>query len=838
MACQRLAEATQALAGDAGEKAALQNLRSTCKIAAAASTALVTSSKIATSTCNDPISTENLRNAGSAAAEAIATLVSTLQNTWHNPYEKNSIELLLKQSREACPQAYKLVAASKSALPKITDTSNKVMLRQTADDAADALQKLVAANKTLIMTVGQSDVDAAIESISAQEAILQAALIEVASSTLPIKRNIVQVDALAELNATSRDVAAACKRVATTSKVNPDDFGPATKVLAESIQRINSSAMDVASIVQDNNFQQEVLEAAHLLTTEARNALSTGRAVASNPSDPNLNQLLANSAQNLANALAKLLEAVKGGHNIEKECNDILTALSASVKRFVPQKGDAQEFGNNAADLESAIRAIQNAIFNLVNAAKTNPKAFPNSAKAVIAAIGSLTENVARTSGSCNNQETQKLILDAGRAAMDALSRLIATAKGATAPEDTEARHHLMSSSESVSAALGKLLAAVNSATPGQRGMEEAIDVIRSASSQTYDTAGKDSIVHLDDLRRGATRLGESIGEMLASSRSKPENMGGISKNAASSIATILDSANGLANALTISMYSTLIEAVKTHAKDLTEACQSKESSIRQNIVPAAKSASLNAALLVEQVRSDVAQCTDQNGVTELTQLGQNIATATGELVKAAKTTGTNAPGVYEQLATAYGNLLERLDALETYGDRTVTPKGELLIKSANETTENAMKMIEAAKSVLRKPADASSHAELNSAGRSVRNSIIKLLDAAKALGEIDLDPFIERISHSILELDTASFNASVGLLETPPSSKTAQMLEEELVNMSKDLANSIIELVRAKESPATMGAAAKKTTDPISKMTDLAKQLAGITANPEKQQV
>eukprot|EP01119_Soliformovum_irregulare_P011517 TRINITY_DN2899_c0_g1_i3.p1 TRINITY_DN2899_c0_g1~~TRINITY_DN2899_c0_g1_i3.p1 ORF type:complete len:2521 (-),score=930.00 TRINITY_DN2899_c0_g1_i3:18-7580(-) len=832
-ACQRLAEATQALAGDAGEKAALQHLRSSCKIAAATTTALVTSSKTASSTCSDPVSNENLKLAATSAAEAISTLVSTLQNTWQHPFDKNSIDLLLKQSREACPQAYKLVAASKSALPRITDANNKVILRQHADEAADALQRLVAANKQLIMSVGQSDVDAAIEAISAQEATIQAALIEVASSILPMRRNVNQEEALNLLHATAKEVAAACKRVATTSKTSPDDFGPATRVLAEAIQRINESAMDVASIVMDQNFQQEVLEAAHTLTSEARNALSTGRAVASNPSDPNLNQLLSNSAQNLADALSRLLEAAKGGHNMEKECDAILQAFSATVKRFVPERGDSREFSSNAQDLENSIRAVQNAIFNLVNSAKTNPKAFPAAAKMVIASVNSLTDNVSKTSGSCTNGETQKFILDAGKAAMDALSKLVRMAKDIHNQEGSSAMEELTLGGDNVAAALQKLLAAVNSAAPGQKGMEEALDVIRVASQREYDPYGqKDSVVYLDELKRSAARLGESIGEILTSSRTNPERMGGMSKDAAASVAIIIESANGLSNAMTISVYDALIEAVKKHAKDLTEACQSKEPSVRQMIVPSAKEASLKTALLVEQVRMDVSQSADDDAIAHLSQIGQNIATATGELVKAAK---SNSP---EKIQEAHAHLLERLDALEAYGDRTLSSKAEKLIQTANDTTFSTAKVIECAKAVLRKSSDVTVLNDLSAAAKAARASILALIEAAKSVGQIDLDPFTELLAAAILELDTASFNASVGLLEASSSSKTTQQLEEDLVNISKDLATSIVDLVRAKESPSTIGLAAKKTTDPVTKMTDISKQLASVTANPEKQQL
>lgn len=129
----------------------MHHLRTAAKNAASATSGLIAASKHASGTCNDPVSTENLKNASKLAAglelfnctksaDAISSLVRTLQNAWLHPHDKAMQDALVKQVHESCPQAYKLVAAAKSALPKITDANNKQQLRITADDAADALQ--------------------------------------------------------------------------------------------------------------------------------------------------------------------------------------------------------------------------------------------------------------------------------------------------------------------------------------------------------------------------------------------------------------------------------------------------------------------------------------------------------------------------------------------------------------------------------------------------------------------------------------------------------------------------------------------------------------------------
>lgn len=98
-------------------------------------------------------------------------------------------------------------------------------------------------------------------------------------------------------------------------------------------------------------------------------------------------------------------------------------------------------------------------------------------------------------------------------------------------------------------------------------------------------------------------------------------------------------------------------------------------------------------------------------------------------------------------------------------------------------------------------------------------------------MGEVDLDQYIEKLSQAITDLDSASITATVGLLEnSAPPGKTTQSLEEDIVELSRELANSIKDLVTAqKESPAALAKAAAVTASIIPRIADLAKQCAGI---------
>lgn len=95
-----------------------------------------------------------MKAASKVAQEAIQRLVQALQNVYLHPEDRAAQQALIKEAHDSSPQAYKLVAAAKSALPKVNDPTIKSSLRQAADDAADALQKLVGSHKAVMLSSG------------------------------------------------------------------------------------------------------------------------------------------------------------------------------------------------------------------------------------------------------------------------------------------------------------------------------------------------------------------------------------------------------------------------------------------------------------------------------------------------------------------------------------------------------------------------------------------------------------------------------------------------------------------------------------------------------------
>ncbi len=358
-------------------------------------------------------SAESLRNGSKQAAEAMSNLMKALETAWKQPDHQGAQEALIKEVNTACPNAYKLVAASKSAVPYVTDPNNKNLLRTTAADAAEALQKLVEANKALVVSSGQALIDQALERFSAEESHLDAALFDVDSGSLETDPNQTPDGAAQLLNIATKQVAAAIKSLALTAKSNSEELGNVAVVVADAITQTNTAARALASTIPDKSVQRSILNAARDLTVQAKNALTSARSVAANPTDPNLNGLLAGSTKSLAEALAALLTAAKGISTVGKECDDAVSSIGNAMKVLNAdvKSANPQDFPSYAEDLENSVKAVQASVQLLYSAAKNNPKAVGPAAKSTALTVPPLISAATLTAGACTIPDVQKNII-------------------------------------------------------------------------------------------------------------------------------------------------------------------------------------------------------------------------------------------------------------------------------------------------------------------------------------------------------------------------------------------------------------------------------------------
>lgn len=415
-ACQKLSDTVSSLVGNEGEQIAQKNLRNAAKIAVATTIGLVTTSKVAAGSCSDTgfnilkffilkkiVSAENLKNTSKLAADAISNLINALQQTWKDPDNLLSQQTLINECHNYSPLGYKLVAAAKSSLPKISDSGNKQILKQAADEAAEALQKLISVTKSLTDSKGQAEIDTTLELLAAEEAHLNSTLMEIETGNFIAEKGQSSEGALQLLNIAAKEVYNTNQKLNDVDKTNTEELYSSVKSFADSIIQANTSAKVLASTLYNKQIQNSILETSKDLTKEARNMILSVKAVTGNINDPTLHNLLVNNAQNLANILSNLLNVAKESLSGIKECDDAINTIRSSLNSLKIIPHDSNEFPSFAEELENNTKAIQTAIFALVNAAKNNSKNLGPSAKTTANTFNSVIDSVNNTSGSCHN---------------------------------------------------------------------------------------------------------------------------------------------------------------------------------------------------------------------------------------------------------------------------------------------------------------------------------------------------------------------------------------------------------------------------------------------------
>jgi len=219
-------------------------------------------------------------------------------------------------------------------------------------------------------------------------------------------------------------------------------------------------------------------------------------------------------------------------------------------------------------------------------------------------------------------------------------------------------KEKLSNAVNAVSAALSKLQTALNSAAPGQRGVEEALKLLQEAMqrlSLAVDESeidqATDGSVQVEELKRATTKLGEATKNIITASRTDPEKIGGCSKDASTAMSSLIDATRILiATAGQVSVYTDLAQSMSDFSHQLVENCHSKDPAAKPNIVKFAKEVSAASQNLGNQISQDASQMENSEFKDALVQCSSNVVNYTTQLVNTAKLAATGQPGSAEKL--------------------------------------------------------------------------------------------------------------------------------------------------------------------------------------------
>eukprot|EP01113_Clastostelium_recurvatum_P020003 TRINITY_DN236_c0_g1_i4.p1 TRINITY_DN236_c0_g1~~TRINITY_DN236_c0_g1_i4.p1 ORF type:complete len:2591 (+),score=1077.50 TRINITY_DN236_c0_g1_i4:231-8003(+) len=857
---RKLAALTSQLVGDAGKQAAMQQLRSNSKFAAAAATGLVAAARNAATAINDQTEQANLLNAAKGAAEAVNALMASLAHAQRHPDDPAAQQALMDAARKMAPGAYKLVAQAKSVAPSVVDPGKKQDMLLASNAAADAIKDLLNSATGASSAVGEQEFDEASEQFQAVMADLDAAQMFAQNGQMEALPGQTKDGAMDLLNTAVRGMGNAAKALVGAAKTNPDQLGPGAKDVASSVGQVVTAAKALAGSTNNRTTQKAILGGARELANASEAMVSCARSIASNPRDPALAHALTNAAKAVADALAKLIAQSKGADPGAKEAEEALQALQRDAMRIntVPVNlgGD---FNGNSERLLQSTKAINAAIAQLLHAARNNPNGLGSAAKTTAATIPELVDAANAAAGSCPVKNVQGQIVNSTKALVGEVGKLIRTSQVASARQgDPDAESSLAASAKAVGNAVKGLVDSVQSGTPGQKEINDALAQAQAAlvRLQTGELANMPPDV-LDALSQAAKSMAENTAGVLTS-RDNPEKLAAAAKKVANSLDRVVD--NSKAAAAMASGQSS--EGLEPLAKKLMDSCATLvnasntpnlDAQAKKNIIGNAKNAAMATSSLVSAAKATAGTLKDNDLERSRAILNhaQNVANATAKLVNLSKTAAAGQPSPKVETAKAQKELADAVDHLlaSSRGVSTVpsldlgslSPAAEALLAAARAIVHATNNLLDVAKPVVQGSKDPSSMNAMSNAVKSVTGGIQALMAAANGLkpGQKELDEAIEVIQATSVDLDSAALNAAIGSLEnSAPPGKTAPKCQEEILESSKELAAAVKEVITAaKSAPENLGKAAKHTSDVVPRLATAAKQAAGLLRDNTQQQ-
>ncbi|KAF2072336.1 hypothetical protein CYY_006349 [Polysphondylium violaceum] len=859
-ASKRVAMATKQLVGDAGKEEAFQALRTNAKIAHAATTGLITSSKQLAQVGHLPDSeSAKLVTIANNVSPALQNLLNAITNSQKNPNDVAAQNQLIEVAKASAPVAYSLVAGAKASIPHVTDSLSKTDLSNSSNTASDAIKALLDSITDLTSAVGQVEFDDALEQVQALEADMEASALSVQSGSIQAIPGQTRDNAIELLNVAARALGASAKQVLLQYKTSPEQLGVTSKELASAVSQVTNAAKAVCYTTQNKSVQKALLGAAKQITIESTNLVSCARAVSSQPGDPSLETALQTSVKAIAEALANLLTTSKGGDPGGKELDEAAEAIKTDIKRI--NNPPINLGGDTAANSERAIsssKALVAAISQVAANARVNPSALGSSCKTVSNTYTTLVDNINLSTGTSQNKalaiEVVKLAQLLG---IDSIKLLQASRFAASRPGEGETE--LNNAQQAVSNNVKTLIYTIQSAVPGQAELADALEMVKKCILllNSAEVAGIRPNA-LEGLADSAKRLADYTSQVVQS-KGNSENIGVQSKNAADSLRDVVEytkasltTAEGNPDSI-----STLAGKVEKASHTLVNSCKKTNltDQDKKNAAIDARNLALSVPNLMNAAKKISASLVDTNPEKskDILLVSQNVTNATSKLVNLAKQVASGQPVNADQVNAAKKEVTDHINKLldvthefdqssNTSIDLDSLSKSEQALLDASRTTANYMSQFMAVtKNISTGSKDANAHQQFSAAAQNVGTGVQQLLTAIYGMKpeQKDLDESIEIIQNAVVDLDSATLNAAIGLLEnTAPQGKTAQACQEELVDISRELATAMkVFLAAPKNDPSNLGKSAKDTANILPKIVNISKQLASLTTNPDIKQ-
>jgi len=754
-AAEDLRAATNAAAGDALKQKVVKRLETAAKHAAATATQSIAAAQAIGLHNTNPTSQDQLLAACKAVADQIAKLVQGVKGTLANPDSPAAQLALISASEEFIQTGNPMVAAAKTALPTVTDTSSSMQLSNSSKQFSQALTDLRTAVTKARDSCGPLELDSALDMLHGLNDELDAFDRAVDANELKPLPGETAEGAVQQLSGTSKSVGSSMAQLLTAASQGDEKYtGMAARSTAGALQDFTDAVRGVAATSDEQEMQHKIIDGAKDVVQQAINMVEEARVAVANPQDPANQQRLAQVARDVSQALNKCVSCLPGQKDVDDAIQAVNDASKVLDSNQYPRSDKSYHelqsiLGNAAADLNDAAGDV-------VGTARESPARLAASSKRYTSSFTILMGVGVEMAGQTKDSETRNNMIVSLKNVSYVSSKLLTVAKTVNAdPSAPNVKNQLTAAARSVTEAINGLVDVCTAAAPGQKECDNAVRAIqgtRNILENPNEPINDMSYFEcLETVMEKSKRLGDGMtGIANNAKKSEHEPFGEAVKDVADAITGLVEAAAqaaylvGVSEPTSVAGRPGLVDqaAFARASQAIQSACQalSSPNSTQQQVLSAATVIAKHTSSLCNACRVASSKTSNPVAKRQFVQSAKDVANSTAKLVKEIKALDQDySQENRDNCAAATQPLIEAVENLCTFANSpdfaSIPAKISPAAREAQEPITSAGKsiidgscsMITAAKSLALNPKDPPTWQALANHSKSVSDSIKKI---------------------------------------------------------------------------------------------------------------
>lgn len=805
----RLEAFGQDIVTDAGVTAALTALRFYAKSTTAKMIKLQSASNASFVAITDEVTRNALWQLGGQLADQITSMIESLKTATAQADNFVVQNELLMATKTNIPGFHQFLVEALKSQKHIVDLNKKQDVSYAVTDASEALKKLEKACKTVGDIGGQTEIEQALEDFDAVNVDLDAAEFAADQGLLTGVPGQTRENAQELLTLATRTLATTLEHMTDSAKMG-GKLSAHVKDSAAAIGQVAGAVRSMASTTPDRPTQRRIIAAAKGVTADTLHLIGSGRVLIIDRTNGEKVRNVDLDYSKVKSSMATLIAAAKGLD--ARECDEAVNNIRNESAKLTTNMPTAATFKQASEGLASVSKALSAAISQLTAMARSNPRGVGAAAKITSSTMSQMVQAVNVAASTAESGVGADLI-NAARGLADAMVDLMNAAKSAAANRDADSIEDLNKVSTKVNDTLQGVLAALGGAVSPEA--EDAVRAIMDAI-QNLDKLdgvdGKSRAQLLEEFSVSAQALAAITTRLVTASRVSAAKMGVFSKEAAVTIAQLVDAARAASKAPAEGSGGS--SPVSAAAQDMMKCCQFIMNSPNelQKVIAVSKKAAQCAAQLIagsKDVAGKLSGPEDKNKQQRVLKAAKLMANDASRLAKAAQIAGTSKDATsIAQMIDCAKSLKDQTKELDDAcaesgvggaaggpGDAVDSSTAQRLSAASRTVGVSVAELIRTSAAVASNKGSDEANAELSKSTKAMGEALSSLVSVTAALnpGIQECLKAEEALQVINTDLDALAIALSAGSAALPDPGKTHAQMQEELVDVCKALGDDVV---------------------------------------------